>query len=171
MNPTLELYKNIAYGVLAILFIIIIFSCFNYRQRVVQNLMFRENTNLNSNTEGFNSQEFNANIEGFTNNKLKENKYNKDEDIIKIIENKLRALTEEIGGSEGKKEVKSILNNTKKIINLECAKCMMTMLDENKGGKSIDFDKLLDEENDENCTKCKKYTELSSTINSMIDNL
>ena len=48
---------------------------------------------------------------------------------------------------------------------------MMTMLDENKGGKSIDFEKLLDEENDENCIKCKKYTELSSTINSMIDNL
>jgi len=166
MNSSLELYKNIAYGVLAILFIIIIFSCFNYRQRVVQNLMFRENTNLNSNIEGFNT-----NIEGFTNSKLKENKYNKDENIIKIIENKLRALTEEIGGSEGKKEVKTILSNTKKIINLECAKCMMTMLDENKGGKSIDFDKLLDEENDENCTKCKKYTELSSTINSMIDNL
>jgi ribosomal protein L44E len=166
MNSSLELYKNIAYGVLAILFIIIIFSCFNYKQRVVQNLMFRENTNVNSNIEGFNS-----NIEGFTNSKLKENKYNKDENIIKIIENKLRALTEEIGGSEGKKEVKSILTNTKKIINLECAKCMMTMLDENKGGKSIDFDKLLDEENDENCTKCKKYTELSSTINSMIDNL
>ena len=56
MNPTMELYKNIAYGILAILFIIIIFSCFNYRQRVVQNLMFRENTNVNSNTEGFNSQ-------------------------------------------------------------------------------------------------------------------
>ena len=166
MNPSLELYKNIAYGVLAILFIIIIFSCFNYKERLVQNLMFRENTNLNSNIEGFNS-----NIEGFTNSKLKENKYNKDENIIKIIENKLRALTEEIGGSEGKKEVKTILSNTKKIINLECAKCMMTMLDENKGGKSIDFEKLLDEENDDNCTKCKKYTELSSTINSMIDNL
>tara|TARA_B110000008_G_scaffold264225_1_gene288331 strand:- start:175 stop:654 length:480 start_codon:yes stop_codon:yes gene_type:complete len=159
MNPTLELYKKIAYTVLAILFIIIIFSCFNFQQRVVQNLSFRENTNLNSN------------IEGFTNSKLKENKYNKDENIIKIIENKLRALTEEIGGNEGKKEVKTILTNTKKIINLECAKCMMTMLDENKGGKSIDFDKLLDEENDENCTKCKKYTELSGTINSMIDNL
>ena len=55
MNFTMEMYKNIAYAVLAILFIIIIFSCFNFQQRVVQNLSFREVTNLNSNKEGFTS--------------------------------------------------------------------------------------------------------------------
>lgn len=159
MNFTMELYKNIAYTVLAILFIIIIFSCFNYQQRVVQNLSFRDNTNLNSNKEGF------------TNSKLKENKYNKDDDLLKTIENKLRGLTEEIGGSDGKKEVKTLLTNTKKIINLECAKCMMDMLEENKGNRTIDVEKLIDENNNDNCSKCKRYTELSSTINSMIDNL
>ena len=159
MNFTMELYKNIAYTVLAILFIIIIFSCFNYQQRVVQNLSFRDNTNLNSNKEGF------------TNSKLKENKYNKDDDLLKTIENKLRGLTEEIGGSDGKKEVKTLLTNTKKIINLECAKCMMDMLEENKGNRTIDVEKLIDDNNNDNCSKCKRYTELSSTINSMIDNL
>lgn len=159
MKEKLELYKNIAYTFLAILFIIIIFSCFNYQKKVVQNLSFRENNNINSNTEGF------------TNSKLKENKYSQDQDLFKLIENKLKGLSEELGGSEGKKEVKNILTNTKKIVNLECAKCMIDMLDENKGGRTMDFERLIDDDNSENCNKCKKYTELSSTISSMIDNL
>tara|TARA_B100001741_G_C16529345_1_gene588761 strand:- start:295 stop:774 length:480 start_codon:yes stop_codon:yes gene_type:complete len=159
MKEKLELYKNIAYTFLAILFIIIIFSCFNYQKKVVQNLSFRENNNINSNTEGF------------TNSKLKENKYSQDQDLFKLIENKLKGLSEELGGSEGKKEVKNILTNTKKIVNLECAKCMIDMLDENKGGRTMDFERLIDDDNSENCSKCKKYTELSSTISSMIDNL
>ena len=160
MNLTMELYKNIAYAVLAILFIIIIFSCFNFQQRVVQNLSFREVTNLNSNKEGF-----------ISNRNLKENKYKTDDNLLKMIENKLRGLTEELGGNEGKKEVKSLLTTTKKIVNLECAKCMMNMLDDNKGAKSINVESLIEDENSDNCIKCKKYTELSDTINSMINNL
>lgn len=160
MNFTMEMYKNIAYAVLAVLFIVIIFSCFNFQQRVVQNLSFREETNLNSNKEGFTS-----------NRNLKENKYKTDDNLLKMIENKLRGLTEELGGSEGKKEVKSLLTNTKKIVNLECAKCMMNMLDDNKGAKSINVESLIEDENNDNCVKCKKYTELSDTINSMINNL
>jgi ribosomal protein L44E len=156
----MEMYKNIAYAVLAVLFIVIIFSCFNFQQRVVQNLSFREVTNLNSNKEGFTS-----------NRNLKENKYKTDDNLLKMIENKLRGLTEELGGSEGKKEVKSLLTNTKKIVNLECAKCMMNMLDDNKGAKSINVESLIEDENNDNCVKCKKYTELSDTINSMINNL
>lgn len=160
MKFTMEMYKNIAYVILAVLFIVIIFSCFNFQKRVVQNLSFREETNLNSNKEGFTN-----------NRKLKENKYNKDDDLFKLIENKLRGLTEEIGGSEGKKEVKNILTNTKKIVNLECAKCMMNMIDNNKNSRSIDLEKLIENENNDDCIKCKKYTELSDTINSMINNL
>lgn len=160
MKLTMKLCINIAYTILGILFIIIILSCFNYQHRVVQNLSFRETTNLNSNKEGFTS-----------NRKLKQNKYNNDDYLFKMIDNKLRGLTEEIGGTKGKKDVKSILTNTKKIVNLECSKCMMNMLDENKGGTSIDIDNLLDDDNDENCKKCKKYTELSSTIDSIINNL
>ena len=160
MNSTMEIYKNIAYTVLLVLFIVIIFSCFNYQKRVVQNLSFRDINNLNSNKEGFTS-----------NSKLKENKYKTDDNLLKMIENKLRALTEELGGNEGKKEVKSLLTNTKKIVNLECAKCMMNMLDDNKGAKSIDLENLIESDNTDNCVKCRKYTELSNTINSMIDNL
>jgi hypothetical protein len=156
----MEMYKNIAYAVLAFLFIVIIISCFNFQKRVVQDLSFREVTNLNSNKEGFT-----------INRKLKENKYTNDDNLLKMIENKLRGLTEELGGSQGKKEVKNLLTSTKKIVNLECAKCMMNMLDENKGAKSINIENLIEDQNGDNCVKCKKYTELSDTINAMINNL
>jgi hypothetical protein len=155
MNSRLELYKNIAYGILAFLFIGIIFSCFNYQQRVVQNLSFRDKTNLNSNQEGFSNK----------------SKDNKDEDLVKLIENKLRGLTEELGGSSGIKEIKAVLLNTKKIVNLEGAKCIMDMIEENKGGRTIDIDKLLSDDNTENSNKCKKYNELSNAINNIMENL
>ena len=48
---------------------------------------------------------------------------------------------------------------------------MMNMLDDNKGAKSINVESLIEDENNDNCVKCKKYTELSDTINSMINNL
>ena len=159
MNFTMEMYKKIAYAILAILFIVIIISCFKFQKRVVQNLHFREVTNLNSNKEGFTS-----------NRNLKENKYNNDNNLLKMIENKLRGLTEELGGSQGKKEVKSLLTSTKKIVNLECAKCMMNILDDNKGAKSINVESLIEDDNNDNCINVK-YTELSDRINSMIDNL
>lgn len=159
MNYTLNLYKNIAYGILSVLFIGIIFSCFTFQQRVVQDLSFRDKTGMNSNQEGF------SNKEGL------KNKDKQDKQLFELIENKLRGLKEEMGGSSGIKEVKEVLNKTKNIVNLECAKCMMNMLDENKGVKSIDFEKLLDDDNTKNCSDCKKYNELSNIITSMIENL
>ena len=90
---------------------------------------------------------------------------------FKIIENKLKGLVQELGGSEGKSETKKILVNTKKICDLECAKCMMTMMSEKKSMKTIDLENILADETNENCMKCKKYTELSSSIKSIIDNL
>ena len=48
---------------------------------------------------------------------------------------------------------------------------MMTMIDDNKSGKTIDLDKMIEDEDDENCIKCRKYTDLSDSIKSMIDNL
>ena len=58
-----------------------------------------------------------------------------------------------------------------KICDLECAKCMVTMIDEHKSLKTIDLENILEDETNENCIKCKKYTELSSSIKSIIDNL
>ena len=81
----------------------------------------------------------------------------------------MKGLTEEID-IEGKKEVKKILKDSQKIVNMECAKLKMNMMQENKGIKSIDFDKLFEDESSENCIKCKRYTELSSSLQNMINN-
>lgn len=156
--------KNFSYIFLSCLLIFTIIYVYSFQYKVTQNLNFREMTNLNSNT---------IKKEGFSNNNYKKNynKYKQEDDIYKLIENKLRGISEELGGESGKKEVKKILINTKKICNLECAKCMMNMIEENKGIKSVDFDKILDDESNDNCIKCRKYTELSDSIKSMIDNL
>ena len=91
--------------------------------------------------------------------------------IAELMFNKVKGLVQEIGGKEGKQETINILKNTKRVCNLECAKCMMKMIDNSKSLKTIDIDNLLFNEDDENCIKCKKYTELSNTIQNMIDNL
>ena len=150
-----ELYKKIAHVVLALLFIGIICSCFTFQRRVVQNLSFRENTNLNSNREGFGNKD----------------QDNKDADLIKLIENKLKGLQEELGGKTGIKEVKEVLINTKKIVNLEGAKCIINMIEDNKGGRSIDIEKLLGDDNEDNNVKCEKYSTLSSAITDILENL
>lgn len=162
MKVDFKFYNNVAYALLVLLFIFIIIYCFNFQQQVIQNLDFRERTNLNSNTvkEGFISRP-----------KLKENRFKKDDDIYELIERKLKGISEELGGDKGKKEVKQILVNTKKICDLECAKCMMSMMEEHKGIKSIDLDKMVEDDTSEYCIKCKNYTSLSTSIQSLIDNL
>ena len=155
MSFKTELYKKIAHVVLALLFIGIICSCFTFQRRVVQNLSFRENTNLNSNREGFGNKD----------------KDNKDSDLIKLIENKLKGLQEEMGGKSGIKEIKEVLTNTKKIVNLEGAKCIINMIEDNKGGRSIDIEKLLSDDNEDNNVKCEKYSTLSSAITDILENL
>ena len=153
-------YERIAYGLLLVLFIYVILYCFNHKYAVVQNLSFRKQTNMNSNSKV---------VEGF--GQKNEKLFKKDNDIFALIDRKLKGLTEELGGDKGKKEVKKILENTKKISDLECAKCMMNMIEENKGLKSIDLDRLAEDDSSEYCLKCKNYTALSGSIKSMIDNL
>jgi hypothetical protein len=168
-------YTFITYGLLTLLIIFIYSISFKYKFKTAQHLSFRSITNVNSNIENFNNKE-NSNAkkdtkvtEGFSN--TTNDNTMKNDDIFKIIENKLKGLVQELGGNEGKTETKKILVNTKKICDLECAKCMMTMMSEKKSMKTIDLENILADETDENCIKCKKYTELSSSIKSIIDNL
>jgi len=157
-------YTFITYGLLTLLIIFIYSISFKYKFKTAQQLSFRSLTNVNSNKETFNNKK-----EGFTNDSTNTTKNN--DDIFKIIENKLNGLVEELGGHEGKSETKKVLINTKKICDLECAKCMMTMMSEKKSLKTIDLENILEDETNENCIRCKKYTELSSSIKSIIDNL
>ena len=162
-------YTFITYGLLTLLIIFIYSISFKYKFKTAQQLSFRSFTNVNSNNtnikENFDGKK---NKEGFTNDS---NNITKNNDVFKIIENKLKGLVEELGGNEGKSETKKILVNTKKICDLECAKCMMTMISDKKSVKTIDLENILEDETNENCIKCKKYTELSSSIKSIIDNL
>tara|TARA_B100000902_G_scaffold305073_1_gene293440 strand:+ start:7630 stop:8100 length:471 start_codon:yes stop_codon:yes gene_type:complete len=148
-------YIKFGYAILAILFIIIFCSCINFKSNKIEYTSIRNKTNINSNIEGYSN--------------IKETKTNND--IANIIENKLKSLNEELGGKNGKKEAINILKNSKEVINLECAKCMMDIIQHSKGAKSINIEDLLDDNNDENCNKCKKYTELSKTISNIIDNI
>jgi hypothetical protein len=162
-------YTFITYGLLTLLIIFIYSISFKYKFKTAQHLSFRTITNVNSNKENFNTKEDSKVTEGFSS--TTNDNTMKNDDIFKIIENKLKGLVQELGGNEGKSETKKILVNTKKICDLECAKCMMTMMSEKKSMKTIDLENILADETDENCMKCKKYTELSSSIKSIIDNL
>jgi hypothetical protein len=162
-------YTFITYGLLTLLIIFIYSISFKYKFKTAQHLSFRSITNVNSNKENFISKKDTKVTEGFSN--TTNDNTMKNDDIFKIIENKLKGLVQELGGNEGKTETKKILVNTKKICDLECAKCMMTMMSEKKAMKTIDLENILADETDENCIKCKKYTELSSSIKSIIDNL
>ena len=162
-------YTFITYGLLTLLIIFIYSLSFKYKFKTAQQLSFRSFTNLNSNRENFNNKKDSKVTEGFSSTADDTSK--KNDDIFKVIDNKLKALVQELGGNEGKSETKKILVNTKKICDLECAKCMMTMINDKKSVKTIDLENILTDETDENCIKCKKYTELSSSIKSIIDNL
>jgi hypothetical protein len=162
-------YTFITYGLLTLLIIFIYSLSFKYKFKTAQQLSFRSFTNLNSNKENFNNKKDSKVTEGFSSTSDDTSK--KNDDIFKVIDNKLKGLVQELGGNEGKSETKKILVNTKKICDLECAKCMMTMISDKKSVKTIDLENILTDETDENCIKCKKYTELSSSIKSIIDNL
>ena len=161
-------FSFISYALLSILIIFIFSLSFKYKFKTAQNLSFRSFTNQNSNSsnikEGF---IFNKTDDSVTKNASKV----ETENLFKIIDNKLKGLMLEMGGVEGNAETKKLLTSTKKICDLECAKCMMTMISEQKSLKTIDLENLMYDETNENCLKCKKYTELSKSIASIIDNL
>tara|TARA_B100000902_G_C27156954_1_gene836657 strand:- start:341 stop:787 length:447 start_codon:yes stop_codon:yes gene_type:complete len=147
----------------------------NFKNSIITRLHFREHTNLNSNSNkpsNFNNSSLinSGIVEGFSLGSSSK-KLEKEDDIFVLIDRKLKGLTEELGGSKGTKEVKKILEKTKKISDLECAKCMMMMIEDNKGVKALDLDALVNDDSSDMCLKCKNYTSLSTSIKSMIDNL
>jgi len=161
-------FTFIGYALLSILIIFIFSLSFKYKFKTAQNYSFRSLTNQNSNAtnikEGFS---FNNSENKVTNNASKV----ETESLFKIIDNKLKGLMQELGGEEGNTETKKLLTSTKKICDLECAKCMTSMISEQKSLKTIDLENIMSDETNENCLKCRKYTELSKSIDSIINNL
>lgn len=194
-----KICQYFAYGLLILLVIITLIYCCSFKKNITKKIEFSKKINQNSNKvynnenkrNLNNSLSMNENIVGYSSNNnystinnsknmegfinIRENFESKpekvDKGVLDYIENKLKGITSEIGGENGKKEIKQILTNTKKVCNLESAKCMMNMIDEHKGPKTINLEKLLEDDSSENCIKCKKYTELSKSIQSIIDNL
>ena len=167
--------QNYSYLLLIALFLFVIIYCMNFKNSIINRLHFREHTNFNSNSNEpsnlNNSSLINSGIvEGFSLGSGSK-KLEKEDDIFVLIDRKLKGLTEELGGSKGTKEVKKILEKTKKISDLECAKCMMMMIEDNKGVKALDLHALVNDDSSDMCLKCKNYTSLSTSIKSMIDNL
>lgn len=162
--------QNYSYLLLIALFLFVIIYCMSFKNAVIKRLDFRENTNLNSNLNYNSSLKNPGIVEGFSLGSSSK-KLDKEDDIFVLIDRKLKGLTEELGGSKGTKEVKKILEKTKKISDLECAKCMMMMIEDNKGVKALDLDALVNDDSSDMCIKCKNYTALSTSIKSMIDNL
>ena len=159
--------QNYSYLLLIALFLFVIIYCMNFKNSIINRLHFREHTNLNSNTSSLVNPGV---VEGFSLGSSSK-KIEKEDDIFVLIDRKLKGLTEELGGPKGTKEVKKILEKTKKISDLECAKCMMMMIEDNKGVKALDLDALVNDDSSDMCLKCKNYTALSTSIKSMIDNL
>jgi hypothetical protein len=160
-------YSFISYVLLSILIIFIFSLSFNYKFKTAQNFSFRSLTNQNSNATNI-KEGFSFNNESkVTDNASKV----ETQSLFKIIDNKLKGLMQELGGEEGNAETKKLLTSTKKICDLECAKCMMAMISDKQSLKTIDLENLMEDETNENCLRCKKYTELSKSISSVIDNL
>lgn len=161
--------QNYSYLLLIALFLFVIIYCMNFKNSIINRLHFREHTNLNSNSNTGSLVNPGV-VEGFSLGSSSK-KLEKEDDIFVLIDRKLKGLTEELGGPKGTKEVKKILEKTKKISDLECAKCMMMMIEDNKGVKALDLDALVNDDSSDMCLKCKNYTALSTSIKSMIDNL
>ena len=151
-----DLFYNIIYVILFILLFLVIFYTYDFKRYVAKNLI-QENDEIIENFEGIFDKK--TSVES------------SEDSIFALINRKLESLEKELGGNDGKKDIKNILKKTKKVCDLECSKCMMNMINKNKNIKTIDLDSLVEDDSSSDCIKCKNYTELSNSIKNMIDSL
>ena len=135
-----DLFYNIIYVILFILLFLVIFYTYDFKRYVAKNLI-KENDIIIENFEGLFDKK--TSIES-------------DDSIFTLINRKLESLEKELGGSNGKKDIKNILEKTKKVCDLECSKCMINMINKNKNIKTIDLDSLVEDDSSSDCIKCKK---------------
>lgn len=164
--------RNIAYGILGLLALLIFINSFNIKNSILNSLFGVKNMNaIKGNYE--NDRQYKTFKEGFT---VKEGfKFDtdtvEDDDIDKCIARKIKSLKSELGEEKGINDIKKILKNAKKVCNYEATKCMMNLLSDNKTTKSVDMENLLKDPDNKDCKRCNDYTELSEKLKSIIDNL
>ena len=176
--------EYIAYGSIIFLLFIIISSTFKHQENILRDLSFRKNTNLQSNIDGYQNIKINKkqptnnekntktnnNIEGFSNNQFTEINSN---ELFNNIDQQISNLMQDIGGQEGKNKLKQNLTATKKVCDLESAKSIISMLG-NTNTEEINLyniDHLLNNNYGSENIRYKKYTELSKTIQNIIDGI
>jgi hypothetical protein len=159
-NKNLEFF---AYTSIIILLFIIMCSLVG-RNRIPNNnnLKFRDMINKNSNIEGFTNDKAKT--------KLQPEKIDHDS-LLELIDNKLKYLIMDLGNQKDIEKTRQILKKTKKISDIESSKCIMGILDNNRDNKDFSIENILHNDYDEKCVKYRKYTELSQSIQSIINNL
>ena len=164
--------RNIAFGILALLGLLIMTSTFSIKNNIINSVFgvkninayndVQEYSNWNSNTrEGFTVRE------GFNFEKDKEN----EETVDECIARKVASLKTELGGIQGIRDIKKTLENAKQICDYEATKSMLNLISANKTSKTVNFEDLLNDNENKDCTRCKDYTDLSSKLKDMIDNI
>lgn len=172
-----------AYGLIVMLLFIIILSSHKHQENIVRDLSFRKITNLQSNIDDYNNIKITRNnshintnnniktqLEGFSNNNLYKIDNN---EFINNIDQKISNLMNDIGGTKGKNDIIKSLTTTKKVCDLESAKSLMSMLGNNNNSdiNLYNIDHLLNDNYGSENIRYKKYTELSKTIQNIIDGI
>lgn len=165
--------QNIAFSILGLLGIIILISSFNIKTNIMNSVFGVKNINVMEDNYENNRQYANVK-EGFTGKEgfiFNTDNTVKDDDIDVCITRKIKALKSELGDQQGIDNIKQIMTNAKKVCNYEASKCMMNLLSSNKSTTSINLENLLNDPDNNECKRCKDYTELSDKLKQLIDNL
>lgn len=165
--------RNISYGVLGLLAILIMLNSFNIKNNIINSVFGVKNINaLGSEANIFSSQPQKVK-EGFTTREgfKFDTDTVEDDNIDDCINRKLTALKSELGGQKGISDIKKILKNAKQACNYEASKCMMNILSANKNTKTINLENILGDRENKDCTRYKDYTQLSEQLDALINNL
>ena len=159
--------RNISYGVLGLLAILIMFNSFNIKNNIINSVFGVKNINAFSNENNVFSSQPKTIREGFTFNTDTVD----DDNVDQCINRKLNALKSELGGQKGISDIKKILKNAKEVCNYEASKCMMNILSANKNTKTINLENILGDKENKDCKRYDDYTKLSEQLNTLITNL
>ena len=158
--------RNIAYGVLGLVAIVLMVSSFSIKNNIINSVFGVKNMDVFENSK---SQE------GFSNRKnVKEgfslNDNDNDNSINECILRKIKALESELGNSDDHNKIKEILKNAKKACDYDATKCIINLIKKNTGPTSLNLDDMFNDK-DKDCIHYKNCTELSKDLTTMIDNI
>lgn len=166
--------RNIAYGVLGLLALLIILNSFNIKNSIINSVFGVGNYSVydNNSNSYYKKNQAQPIKEGFVfDTGDKDSDKLEDEKLDDCINRKLNSLKVELGGSSGITDIKRTLTKARQACNYEASKCMMNLLSSNRNIKTINLEKLLDDPENSDCTKYKHYIGVSTQLTQLIDNI